>query len=182
MATTGANIETRGLTELVTALKGPVFKDVNNALRAEAGDIAKAIIPIVQRIVAESPAPQAQGFVNTVRVKRDRVPCVAIGAVNPKFSKSFTRKGAGPVASKNRRGAMAHGIMYGSKGGRKPKATSTGKLGWAMDENYYKIPRNDEPPLERAVGTDGLIIVLVEAQYRDRYLKVLHAHGFPVKA
>ena len=111
----GLSVDVIGLTAWVVALKGPAFKDVNNALRSQSLEIAKRLEPEVSRAVTLSRAPQANAMSKTVRAKRDRVPVLSIGAVNPRFSKPFTRRGKGD--SKKRRGALAHGVVYGTKGG-----------------------------------------------------------------
>jgi hypothetical protein len=129
MAVTGKPVDVLGLTAWVTALKGPAFKNVNNALRSEALLIAKSLLPSVEQAVAQSQAPQAKVMVKTVRAKSDRVPVLSIGAVNPRFSTRFTRQGKGD--SKKRRGAIAHGVVYGTKGGH---------LKGGGD--FYRIPRN----------------------------------------
>ena len=131
MAVTGYGVDVLGLTAWVTALKGPAFKQVNNALRSEAYQIAQSLVPDVERAVRLSRAPQATAMAKTIRAKRDRVPLLSIGAVNPKFRSGFTRRGS-TVTSRQRRGAIAHGVVYGTKGGH-PKGGG----------DYYLIPRDE---------------------------------------
>ena len=167
MATTGASLEVVGLTELVADLKGPMFRSINNQLRVEAELIARKLVPTVQAVVRNSAAPQAPAFVGTVRAKRDRVPLIAIGAINPKFQNSkFTRRGAGD--SKARRGSMAHGILFGPKGGKKSTP---------MSENYYRIPRNEDA-LADALSEYGVVTRHATNLYLEAFIRVLRTNGW----
>lgn len=167
MAVTGAPVEVIGLVELVAELKGPMFRDINNQLRYEALDIAEDLVPVVQGIVRDSGAPQAAAFVPTVRAKRDRVPVVAVGAINPRLRK-FTRRGAGPAASRQRRGSMAHGILFGPKGGHRKTSA---------DENYYRLPRRDGY-LAGALAEHGAITRRAVDLYLEAYVHVLRSNGW----
>jgi hypothetical protein len=154
-----------------------MFADINKALRNEAYLIAQGLVPMVQLIVRESGAAQAQAFVPTVKAKRDRLPLVAIGAVNPKFTNAakrrgntakFTRRGSGPEASRQRRGSMAHGILFGPKGGHRSTSGT---------ENYYGIPRR-EGYLAHALDEFGVVTRHASALYLESYLRVLRTHGW----
>jgi hypothetical protein len=164
MATTGYSVDVIGLKAWVTALKGPAFKDVNRALRAEALLIAKSLVPDVEQAVTLSRAPQAQKMSKTVRAKSDRVPVLSIGAVNPRFSTRFTRRGTGD--SRKRRGAIAHGVVYGTKGGH---------LKGGGD--YYHIGRDSSGgPVGRAMTTGAGFDAACDA-YFVAYRKVLGGAG-----
>lgn len=171
MAVTGAPVEVVGLVELVKDLKGPLWRSTNNELRGEAMEIAKTVEPLIADVVRSSRAPQAAAFVPTVRAKRDRVPVVAIGAINPKLRK-FTRRGAGPEASRRRRGSMAHGILFGPAGGHRTAATPV---------NYYRIPR-DEGFLSRALAENGPVLEAATRAYLDAFQTVMERNGWPGKA
>lgn len=143
-----------------------MFQNINNELRVEAFLIAEKLVPTVQGVVARSGAPQSAAFVETVRAKRDRVPLVAIGAINPKFGTKFTQRGA--ANSKARRGSMAHGILFGPKGGQRRTA---------VDENYYEVPRRDQY-LTQALSENGVIVRHATNLYLEAYLRVLRRHGW----
>lgn len=164
----GLRIETEGLVELVAALKGKEFRDVNFALREHAAGIAAKMLPDIALLVSMSPAPQARAMSKTLRVKRDRVPVVSIGKVNPRFDseKTFTRKGSD---SKRRRGAIAHGVVYGPLGGRRDTDAA---------ENYYRIPRdNSGGRLGESLRT-GPALKAAEQAYLRAYINTLQAAGF----
>jgi len=166
MASGGTPVEIEGLTDLVRQLKGPAFRDVNQSLRAEARGIADEIRPHVEALVAASGAPQSHAMSKTVRTKSDRVPVIIIGRVNPKFSKRFTRTNSD---SKERRGSIAHGIIYGPKGGKRSTATH---------ENYYRKPRDDSGgSFGHAVRT-GRVFDLACEEYLKAFLAILTHYGF----
>lgn len=157
-----------GLAELVSALKGPAFRDINRELRAAAGEIAQAMAPQVSAAVARSAAPQAPAMANTVRVHSDRVPVVVVGKTNPRFGSGFTRRGSN---SRARRGQLARGVVAGPLGGRRDTRAH---------ENYYRIGRDPAwGVLGRAVT--GPILATVETEYLRAYLRILRAHGFGVR-
>jgi len=175
VAVTGAPIEVLGLKAWVTKLKGPEFRDVNNALRAEAVKIAESLVPEVQKALGTSKAPQAKAMQDTVKPKRDRVPVLAIGAINPKFSKvkrggrevsAFTRRGKGAEYHRRRRGAIAHGVIFGTKGGH---------LKGGGD--YYGIPRSESGgSFGRYIESGPAFDAACEA-YFNAYKKVLRQNG-----
>lgn len=156
----------QGLKGYVTALKGPLFRDVNQALRFEARDIADAIVPAVADAVRASAAPQADAMSRTIRTHNDRVPVVVVGKTNPRFKNhKFARRGSD---SRRRRGAMALGVIAGPLGGRRDTKAH---------ENYYKIPRDPTwGPLGAMIR--GPIMRQVEIEYLRAYLRILKAHGF----
>ena len=97
----------------------------------------------------------------TVRVVSDRVPVVSVGRTNPPLKKW---RGRGSAAdNKRRRGAMAHGVVYGPK----------------QPVNLYKIPRdNSGGPLGRMLQTNGRIMAQAEDAYLRFYVATLKAHGW----
>ena len=160
-----AIVEVRGLRELVAELKGPMFRDVNKDLRAFSKLIASDMLPFVEDAVRRSNAPQADAMARTVRVHSDRVPVVAVGKVNPPL-KSW--RGKHPDAGKNRRrrGAMAHGVLAGPKGG----------------PNYYRIPRdNSYGPLGRALRDGSPLMRQAEDAYLRFYMATLRRRGWTVR-
>ena len=131
-----ARVKVTGLQGLVRELKGPLFKDLNRELRQYSRLIAADLVPHVQDAVRQSGAPQADALAATVRVHSDRVPVVVVGKVNPKFTRSkFMRKGETAKSRKLRRGSLAHGVVYGPKGGKRSTL---------VDENYYAPQRRDD--------------------------------------
>lgn len=163
-----SSVEVTGLRDLVAELKGPMFRDVNKELRQFSRLIANDLKPLVEQGVKASQAPQAEAMSRTVRVKSDRVPVLSVGATNPPLRKW---RGRGTAQSnKLRRGSMAHGVVYGPKGG-KPETR--------VDENYYRIPRNtDGGALGRALSDNGRIMREAEQAYARFYLATLKAHGW----
>lgn len=154
----------QGLKELVQALKGPAFKDVNKELRAGARLIAADIAPRVAKAVAASGAPQAAAMSKTVRPHSDRVPVVVVGKTNPRFRSGFARRGSD---SRRRRGALALGVVSGPAGGKRSTRAN---------ENYYRIRRDPSwGPLGAALA--GPILADVEVAYLKLYIGVLKAHG-----
>lgn len=159
------DVEVKGLRELVAELKGPMFRDVNKDLRSFSKLIATDLRPHVEDAVRRSNAPQAAAMAKTVRVHSDRVPVVAVGKVNPPLKKW---RGKRPDAAKNkrRRGAMAHGVLAGTKGG----------------PNFYRIPRDDSyGPLGRALRSTSPMMKSAEDAYLRFYLATLRRKGWTVK-
>jgi hypothetical protein len=141
-----------------------MFKDVNRELRQVAKLIAADLVPAVSDAVAKSRAPQAAAMSATVRAHSDRVPVVVVGKTNPKFSAKF--RGGN---TKRRRGALAHGVVYGPAGGKRDTA---------VDENYYKIGRDTSGgPLGQAV-TGGRVFDLACEAYLKQFLAIMRHHGF----
>jgi hypothetical protein len=166
MAAGGKPVEITGLVDLVRQLKGPLFRDVNAALRPMARGIADELAPHVALMVALSAAPQAEAMSKTVRTKADRVPVIVIGRVNPRFRSGFARRGSD---SKLRRGSLAHGVIYGPKGGKRSTATH---------ENYYRIPRDDSGgAFGRSVKT-GRVFDLACEEYLKGFLAIMTHYGF----
>jgi hypothetical protein len=179
----GHGVEVRGLLPLVKELQGPVFRQVNAQLRDEARWIADQIAPEVRRALLLSNAPQAPAFVQTVRSKRDRVPVVVIGASNPKLSR-FSRRGPrkdgkARIDSRWRRGAMAHGIIYGPKSGQRAAPPAAGKRRTA---NVYRLGRNEDGGAVMRSIHSGPAFRGAVAAYTTAYRRVLRQHGFRVKA
>jgi hypothetical protein len=161
-----ADVEVTGLTGLVRELKGPLFKDLNRELRQFSKLIAADLVPHVEAAVRQSGAPQADAMARTVRVHSDRVPVVVVGKVNPRFRGSRFRGGN----TKKRRGALAHGVVYGPKGGRKDTPA---------DENYYAPQRRDDSggALGRSVKS-GPIWDEATAAYLKYFQAAATHHGF----
>lgn len=160
-------VQVTGLVSLVAELRGPAFKMVNQELRHRARLIADDVVPHVRLAVSLSRAPQARAMADTVRSKPDRVPVVVIGKVNPKFrtERRFTRKGSD---SKQRRGAIAHGVVYGPKGGHMENG----------GQNFYKIPRDDSGGALGRTLKDGPAVQAATERYLSEFLIVLERHGF----
>ena len=171
MATGGVNVV--GLTDMVSMLKGPKFKNVNFALREVAGQIAADLLPHAQAAVRQSAAPQADVMAATFRVKRDRVPILALGRVNPRFTSGFTHKGESAQRRLRRRGQLAHGVVYGPKGGRPG----------VKPHNPYKIPRDESGgPLGAAMKAPGGRAYQQACEaYLRAYLTFLTAAGFDTR-
>jgi hypothetical protein len=160
------NVQTTGLTELVRALKGPAFRDINKELRAGSKLIAQDIAPHVSAGVRASGAHQASNMAATVRVHPDRVPVVAVGKVNPRFSTPF--RGGN---TRRRRGAMSLGVVAGPAGGH--RSTSA-------HENYYGIRRDSSwGSLGRAL--QGRIMTEAETAYLKLFIAALRAHGLDAR-
>jgi hypothetical protein len=168
-----AAIKVTGLQSYVKPLKGKVFKDVNRELRVVSKKIAADILPIVEQATRSSQAPQAAAMSRTVRVHSDRVPVVVIGKVNPRFARPFRRPGQSAAESKRRRGALAHGVVYGPRGGRRDTSAA---------ENYYRIPRDDSGgPVGRSVTSSGAAMDQARESYLREYVRVLRHYGFDVR-
>lgn len=164
----GASVDVRGLTPLVKTLRGPLYRDVNKELRQYARLIAADMVPYVSAAVARSAAPQAAALAATVRPHSDRVPVVAVGKVNPRLS-GFRRPGQSAADSKRRRGALAHGVVYGPKGGRQDTPAH---------ENYYRIARDPSGgPLGQAMNHGAILDAAADA-YLKIYGSVMRHHGF----
>jgi hypothetical protein len=161
-------VEVTGLQPLVKELRGPLFKDVNRELRQYSKLIATDLVPHVAAAVADSNAPQAAAVAKTVRAHSDRIPVVVVGKTNPWGGKKWRRSTTTTTTSRRRRGSLAHGVVYGPKGGR-PDTTP--------QENYYRIPRdNSGGPLGRALR--GPIMDEASEVYLRVFASVMRHHGF----
>lgn len=180
MADGGAPVEVLGLTAWVTALKGPAFKDVNRALRAESYEIATQIVPEVEDALKLSKAPQAERFVGTVKAKSDRVPVVVIGKTNPKlkgFSRRGPRRSGKPrMDAKWRRGAMAHGIIYGPNSGSPARVAPAPSAGRPRPGNYRMGRDRSGGAVMRSIESGQAFEGATEA-YFEAYRRVLRAAG-----
>lgn len=162
-----SSVEVDGLRELVSVLRGPAFKDVNKELRQHARLIASDIAPEVARAVRASPAPQSAAMSKTVRVHSDRVPVVAVGKVNPRFSHPF--RGGN---TRRRRGALALGVVSGPAGGKRSTKAH---------ENYYR-PQGVDPSWGRlGDAISGPILRHAEVAYLKLYIATLKAHGLDAR-
>ena len=168
-----AGVDVIGLQAYVRPLRGKVFKDVNRELRVAAKRIANEIRPAIEDATAASNAPQSSALAKTVRAHSDRVPVVVIGKVNPRFSSGFRRRGESAKSAKLRRGALAHGVVYGPKGGKRSTA---------VNENYYRIGRDDRGgAVGRAVSGSGAALDEARDAYRREYYAILRRYGFVVR-
>lgn len=159
-------VQVAGLQPLVRKLKGSLFRDVNKELRQYSMLIAKDLVPVVSDAVARSGAPQAAAVAKTVRAHSDRVPVVVVGKTNPKGM----RQRPGGKNIKLRRGAVAHGVVYGPKGGRADTPAQ---------ENYYQIPRDDTGgPLGAALRDGGPILEQAAEVYLRMFAAAMRRHGF----
>ena len=131
---------------------------------------ANTLLPAVVEAVSAGQAPQARVMAQTARVVSDRVPVVALGRVNPRFSTKWTRKGESAVSRRARRGSMARGVVVGPMGGHKNTPAA---------ENYYRTPRDPSGgPLGRALREGGRLMDEGRAAYLAAYVHVLKRHGF----
>lgn len=169
-----AAVTVTGLAPLITELRGPLTRDVNRELRGAAREIAAALVPVIADAVRASPAPQAAALAGTVRVHSDRLPIVVVGKTNPKLS-GFTRRGSradgrARVSVKLRRGALAHGVVYGPKGGRRDTPAA---------ENYYRTGRDSGGgPVGASLAQNGAAFDAACRAYLDAYADILRRHGF----
>jgi hypothetical protein len=163
-------VKVTGLQAYLKPLKGKAFKDVNRELRSVSKKIATEILPEVTSAVRQSKAPQAGPMAGTARAKSDRVPVISVGAVNPRFTNSkFRRAGSSAAQSKLRRGAMAHGVVYGGKGGHRKGGG-----------DFYKIPRDNSGGTLGKSLAHGRAMKKAQVAYLREYYKVLHHYGFTV--
>lgn len=167
-----ARVQTQGLNELVRALKGPAFRDVNRELRTFARQIATDLTPLVADAVRASGAPQAAAVATTVRPHSDRVPVIVVGKTNPRFATGFRHKGEDSGRIRLRRGALARGVVAGPAGGKRSTPAA---------ENYYQISRDPSwGELGRRLRTGGILTEAAADLYLRGYLGILRAHGFDV--
>lgn len=167
-----SRVQTQGLNELVRALKGPAFRDVNKELRQFSRMIATDLAPLVADAVRASGAPQAAAVATTVRPHSDRVPVVVVGKTNPRFGTGFRHKGEDSGRIKKRRGALARGVVAGGLGGKRTTPAH---------EDYYHIPRDPSwGELGRRLRSGGIITAEACDLYLRGYLGILRAHGFDV--
>ena len=159
-----------GLFHMIDVLKGPKFKNVNFALREASVQIAADLLPAARAAAAQSAAPQSGAMAATMRVHRDRIPVIAMGKVNPRFASGFGHSGESATSRKRRRGQLAHGVVYGPKGGRPG----------VKPHNPYRIPRDPSGgPLGAAVNAPGGRAYQQACEaYLRAYLTFLTAAGF----
>lgn len=171
----GARIQIEGMKPLLDELAEiGRNKDLNRELRSNARLIAtNTLLPAVVEAVSQGAAPQSRVMAQTARVVSDRVPVVALGRVNPKFSTRWTRKGETGPERRRRRGSMARGVVVGPLGGHRDTAAQ---------ENYYKVPRDPSGgPLGRAMREGGALLEEGRKAYLAAYVHVLKRHGFDSK-
>lgn len=164
-------VKVTGLDDLVKALKGPMFRDVNRELRQHARTIAADLMPDAAAAVRRGGAPQADAMAKTFRVHSDRVPVFAMGKTNPRFGGGFAHKGESGAQRKRRRGSLAHGVVYGPKGGHRKHG----------GENFYRTGRDSSGgPLGASLDGGRTFKHALEVYLRV-YLGVLRGHGFETK-
>jgi predicted dehydrogenase len=161
-----------GLQAYLKPLKGKVFKDVNRELRMASKRIALDILPTIVDATGQTGAPQSAAMARTVRVHSDRVPVVVIGKVNPRFASGFRRAGSSAAQSKMRRGALAHGVVYGPKGGKRSTPAN---------ENYYRKRRDETGGAVGRAMRSGPAVKTAQESYRREYYAILRRYGFKVK-
>lgn len=173
---TDARLRVKGLEEVLKPLRGmAAAKDINRDLRQFSKLIAADIVPLVERGVDASQAPQARDMSKTVRVHSDRVPVVVVGKVNPRFESGFRRRGQSAAEAKRRRGSLAAGVVKGGKGGQRSTAAN---------EDYYAPQSRSETwgALGRMLRDNGPIIRRVEDAYLRFYAATLRRHGIKVQS
>lgn len=167
----GAAVQVTGLKDLVREMRGRRFSDVNFALREMATGIARELEPQVSDALRRSPAPQAKAMANTVRAKRDRIPVIVVGRVNPKFTThKFGHKGESAAQRKLRRGSLAHGVVYGPLGGKRTTKA---------DENYYAPQERD--PSGGVLGQEmsgGALFEEACRVYLEAFEQIMTHYGF----
>jgi hypothetical protein len=163
-------VRVEGLQPLVRELKGSLFRDANRELRQYALLIARDLVPEVQKAVAASGAPQSEAVARTVRAHSDRVPVIVVGKTNPWGGPRWKRRGQSAADAKLRRGSLAHGVVYGPKGGRRDTDAQ---------ENYYRIGRDESGgALGRALRDGGPIWDQATEVYLQMFAAVMRRHGF----
>lgn len=126
-------------------LDADIRRLVNKPLRQDAKRIAETARPLVESLVRRGPAPQSRAMAATVRARADRMPVIAVGAVNPRLS-GFKRGGQ----ARRYKGSIAWGVEKGPAGG--PRRHSRG--GPRRRSNVYRIARSSRgyvigPNMER---------------------------------
>jgi hypothetical protein len=95
---------------------------------------------------------------------------IVVGKTNPYSGRAWKRRGQTAAAAKLRRGALAHGVVYGAKGGRRDTDAQ---------ENYYHIGRDESGgPLGRALRDGGPIWDQATEVYLKMFAAVMRRHGF----
>lgn len=131
----------------------------NMVTRDLSSSAASSLVPIVQRGVRMSPAPQAAAVAATVRPKRDRMIVVVVGATNPRLS-GWRRR----AANKRYRGSIA----------------------WGVERGNFPGTRNEYGGIGRSAGY-GVARVLPDLidkagqAYADIVLSVVSRSGWPVR-
>lgn len=123
-------IELQGLESVLADLQyfsRDVKRLVNGELRRESKMIATAALPVIRGLVARGRPPQSEKMADTVRARYDRVPMVAVGAVNPRLSGFRSRR----PTSARAKGSLAWGVEKGPAGGPRTRP-----------RNVYGVPRS----------------------------------------
>jgi len=141
----------------------------NSIVRGLSYTAAQRLVPLVQRGVASSPAPQAAALSRTVRAKRDRMIVIRVGATNPRLSGFRRGQGRGTTRSGGGyKGALAWGVEKGNYPGTR-------------DE--YGIARRGSPgDLTSGHGVGRVSDQLLEQAgraYADIIIEVVRRNGFP---
>ena len=103
------------LNEAQRNMRGMGGYSPNYDIRGRAQEVAAKMLPDIKQALGASPAPQAGKVAATARAKRDRIPVVRIGAVNPKLQGFSKRK----AYNRRGKGSVAWGVERGPAGGHK---------------------------------------------------------------
>ena len=116
------------LNEAQRNMRGMGGYSPNYDIRGQAQQVAAKMLPDIKRALGGAPAPQAAGVAGTARAKRDRIPVVRVGAVNPKLSGFRKRRASNRLG----KGSVAWGVERGPAGGHRGSGGA----------NFYGVPRN----------------------------------------
>lgn len=184
------------LLEKLQELEKPRRTLENAFVRGLSYQAASRLVPLVERAVRSSPAPQAGGVASTVRAKRDRMIVVRVGATKPALS-GFRGRGGGKaksswsatVAYGVALGPDAHGVRVSThqrrprgrkrRGGRYTVQAHSRAYG-----NPYRVGRrgNSEDPFSGYLsGWKERIMEQAGEEYSDIILQVMERNGWPVR-
>lgn len=183
------------LLDKVQELEKPRRTLENAVMRGLSYNAAVRLVPLVERAVNSSPAPQARGVASTVRAKRDRMIVVRVGAVKPALS-GFRGRGGGraksswstTVAYGVALGPQSHSVSVSSfqrrprgrsrRGGRYTVRAHTRSYG-----NPYRVGRrgNQSDPFSGYMsGYRERIVEQAGEEYADIILEVMRRNGWPI--
>jgi hypothetical protein len=149
----GLDAALRVLNESMRTLKEidpGMARSMNSALRFEAKQVAQGFADAtLEPLIRAHGGPQGPAMSKTLRAKSDRIPIVAIGAVNPRGLSGW--KGAAKAKKARQRGrnippakwkgALAFGVEYGPRPQREPNPY--GRRRPRNDGGYVLGPRAD---------------------------------------
>lgn len=183
------------LLEKVQELEKPKRTLENAVMRGLSYQAAVRLVPLVERAVNSSPAPQARGVAATVRAKRDRMIVVRVGATKPALS-GFRGRGGGKakstwnatVAYGVALGPQAHGVRV-SAHQRRPKGRKRRGGRYSVQAhsrsygNPYRVGRrgNQSDPFSGYMsGYRERIVEQAGEEYADIILEVMRRNGWPI--